>query len=316
MTQNAKQFDVALSFAGEDREYVGKVAHMLTKMGIQVFYDKYERVTLWGKDLYVHLMDIYQHKSRYTVIFCSKHYAEKLWAKHELKSAQARAFELSKEYILPARFDNTEIPGILDTTSYVDLNEYTPEEFAELVKEKVGPISREEFFPEELDLLFEAIGDKTKEQKEMTHICAEHFFRAMTLMTPEERWLLARAIICTCPDGPPDNVHQDIEYLGRKVKLTPEEIISRFARLDCLGIEARLEKEPGPPDHLRKVANVLYIEFHPLADNCLDNATFVAIEIINFIFSHYCPEHRKEIIERLDFSVLSTLEGFPDKHEE
>jgi len=55
MAQNDKQFDVALSFAGEDREYVEQVADMLRRMGIQVFYDKYELVTLWGKNLYDYL---------------------------------------------------------------------------------------------------------------------------------------------------------------------------------------------------------------------------------------------------------------------
>jgi len=39
-------FDVALSFAGEDRKYVEQVAGFLQEMGIRVFYDKYEEVTL------------------------------------------------------------------------------------------------------------------------------------------------------------------------------------------------------------------------------------------------------------------------------
>ncbi|MGP8049154.1 MAG: hypothetical protein ACLPYB_00960 [Desulfobaccales bacterium] len=41
MTTEEKQFDVALSFAGEDRKYVEEVASNLRKMGIKVFYDKY-----------------------------------------------------------------------------------------------------------------------------------------------------------------------------------------------------------------------------------------------------------------------------------
>lgn len=51
---NLPQFDVALSFSGEDRKYVEKVAYFLKKMGYSVFYDKYEKVSLWGKDLYEH----------------------------------------------------------------------------------------------------------------------------------------------------------------------------------------------------------------------------------------------------------------------
>jgi len=59
-------FDVALSFAGEDRAYVEEVASVLREMGLRVFYDKYETVSLWGKDLYTHLREIYFSRARYT----------------------------------------------------------------------------------------------------------------------------------------------------------------------------------------------------------------------------------------------------------
>jgi hypothetical protein len=45
------QYDVALSFAGEDRQYVSDIADRLRNNGIRVFYDLYEQATLWGKDL-------------------------------------------------------------------------------------------------------------------------------------------------------------------------------------------------------------------------------------------------------------------------
>ena len=105
MKRQEYQFDVALSFAGEDRQYVEEVASHLQEMGIKIFYDKYELITSWGKDLYEHLIDIYQNKSRFTVMFCSKNYADKLWTNHERRAAQSRAFKSSREYILPARFE-------------------------------------------------------------------------------------------------------------------------------------------------------------------------------------------------------------------
>ena len=45
------EYDVALSFAGEDREYVEQVALFLKKKNIAVFYDYFEEVDLWGKNL-------------------------------------------------------------------------------------------------------------------------------------------------------------------------------------------------------------------------------------------------------------------------
>jgi hypothetical protein len=131
------KFDVALSFAGENRPYVEKVAKYLTEKDIKVFYDKYEKTELWGKDLYVHLEEVYQKKAKYCVMFLSCNYAEKLWTNHERKSAQARAFNEKREYILPARFDDTKIPGILSTVGYIDLRGLKPEEFGKLIIEKL-----------------------------------------------------------------------------------------------------------------------------------------------------------------------------------
>lgn len=132
------EHEVAFSFAGEDRHYVEQVADQLRLASISIFYDKFEEVNLWGKDLYSHLDDVYQNKARYCVIFISKFYKKKVWTNHERKSAQAKAFNKNQEYILPARFDNTSIPGILPTTAYIDLQKYTPKEFADLIKQKLG----------------------------------------------------------------------------------------------------------------------------------------------------------------------------------
>lgn len=40
------KYDVALSFAGEDRHHAEKLAKILKSRGYRVFYDKYEQATL------------------------------------------------------------------------------------------------------------------------------------------------------------------------------------------------------------------------------------------------------------------------------
>lgn len=131
------EYEIALSFAGEDRPYVEEVALCLKAEGIKVFYDGFEKVALWGKNLYNHLSEVYGKRSRYTVVFLSENYRKKLWTKHELESAQARAFAEAEEYLLPVRFDDTEIPGIQPTVSYIDLKGVTPAELAAMIKEKI-----------------------------------------------------------------------------------------------------------------------------------------------------------------------------------
>src|SRR6516165_3308139 len=134
------KYHVALSFAGEDRNYVEKVAAQLTADGVSVFYDKYEEVELWGKDLYTHLKEVYEKRAVFTVMFISEHYQNKLWTNHERKAAQARAFEDSdKEYILPAFFDKAiEVPGLTKTTGHISLANRSPEQFANLIVKKLS----------------------------------------------------------------------------------------------------------------------------------------------------------------------------------
>lgn len=131
-------YHIALSFAGEDRIYVEKVAIQLRAAGVEVFYDLFEEADLWGKDLYAHLSEVYQKKAIYTVIFVSAAYRDKLWPNHERRNAQARAFSEGSEYILPALFDKTvEIPGLLKTTGHIDLTKKAPEQLADLIIEKL-----------------------------------------------------------------------------------------------------------------------------------------------------------------------------------
>lgn len=138
-----KAYEVVLSFAGEDRKYVEKVAELLRGNDVSLFYDDYEEATLWGKDLNEHLHKVYSGSARYCVMFISKQYAEKVWPTHERRSAFEKAIEAKEEYILPARFDDTEIPGLHKTIKYVDLRTKTPEELATLILKKLGRLQPE-----------------------------------------------------------------------------------------------------------------------------------------------------------------------------
>lgn len=139
-------YDIALSFAGENRDYVEEVATTLKIYGVRVFYDKFEEHILWGKNLISYLQEIYKNKAKYTVMFISEHYAKKVWTNHERQSMQERAFRESEEYILPARFDNTEIPGLFSTISYIDLNSKTPYEFTKVILQKINWQTKDRWF--------------------------------------------------------------------------------------------------------------------------------------------------------------------------
>lgn len=132
------EYDVCLSFAGEDRGYVEMVAAGLDASGISVFYDADQQGKLWGKDLAEHLDWVFRVASRYCVVFISEAYARKPWTIHERRSALARALDEEDEYVLPARFDDTELPGLRPTVAYLDLREIATATLVEHILEKLG----------------------------------------------------------------------------------------------------------------------------------------------------------------------------------
>lgn len=133
--QSLRIYDVALSFAGEDREYVDAVAHALRRKGLRVFYDLFEEADIAGRNLVDHLSQIYQKKARLCVVFVSHAYASKPYPRLERQSAQARAFESEEPYIIPVRLDDAEIPGLLPTVAH--LSKKTPENLSHLIASKL-----------------------------------------------------------------------------------------------------------------------------------------------------------------------------------
>ena len=132
-------YDLAISFAGEDREHARLLADKLSENGLNIFFDEYFRGELWGKDLYQHLSRVYKNEAKYCLILVSKAYESKLWTNHELRSAQARAFEeKSKEYILPLLLDDTKLEGLLSTVGFLDLRDFTYDEVVSFLLEKIG----------------------------------------------------------------------------------------------------------------------------------------------------------------------------------
>ncbi len=135
--ERLRRYDVALSFAGEQRAYVEEVATHLRSSHVTVFYDGFEEIDLWGRNLYDHLAEVYGRLSRYVVVFASEAYAAKVWPNHERQHAQARAIDQGRTFILPVRFDATEIPGLASTVAYLDATTLTPRELAVRIVGKV-----------------------------------------------------------------------------------------------------------------------------------------------------------------------------------
>jgi hypothetical protein len=130
-------FDVAISFAGPQRDSAEALASIVRDAGFSVFYDEFHPEALWGKNLVDVFDAIYRKRARFCVMFVSKEYKERIWTNHERQSAQARALkEKGNEYILPIRVDDTELDGMPETIGYRPLSEGV-EKIAELLIKKL-----------------------------------------------------------------------------------------------------------------------------------------------------------------------------------
>src|SRR5579859_6376049 len=107
------QWDVALSFACAQRDFVEQVAAALKARGVRCFYDADEQIELWGKYLAEELPAIYGEQAAAVVVFVSAEYAARDWTRLERRAALNRAVWERREYVLPARFDDTPLPGLL-----------------------------------------------------------------------------------------------------------------------------------------------------------------------------------------------------------
>lgn len=135
------QYDVAISFAGEDRTVAEELATSLLAKKYRVFYDRFEQHALLGEDLGGYLPDVFSEQSRYCVIVVSDNYANKVWTRLEFRSAIAGAvFSGPRDaFVLPLRLDDTKLSGLHSTVGYLDLRVHDVREAVNLLVQKIGP---------------------------------------------------------------------------------------------------------------------------------------------------------------------------------
>lgn len=132
------EFDVAPSFAEEDRDRVLRIVQRLKDLDVKVFYDEDQVVERWGLDLVEHTSVTYRRRVRYVLLFASRHYVEHRWARLQRQAAQARAVEQQSEFLLPIRIDDTDVPGLLPTIGYLDVRVHSEEVIAQAVQQKLS----------------------------------------------------------------------------------------------------------------------------------------------------------------------------------
>ena len=137
------RFDVALSFPGEYRSYVERVARQLAEvLGPNAcFYDKHYRAQLAVPNADVLLQEIYRERSDLVVAFVCREYDEKKWCGIEWRKIRERLSDGGTGEIMYVRLNVGDVAGMTSLDGYVDAREETPEAMASLILEKLQVVN-------------------------------------------------------------------------------------------------------------------------------------------------------------------------------
>ncbi|RCW28318.1 hypothetical protein DFR48_101329 [Ciceribacter lividus] len=109
--EDAKDFewDVAISFAGENRALADFIGQQLRELDISVFYDRNYEDNYLGGLWSQQFLDIFVNKSRLVVAILDQHHKDKVWPTFERDCFTPRVPEAE---VIPVFLDRTIFPGI------------------------------------------------------------------------------------------------------------------------------------------------------------------------------------------------------------
>lgn len=134
-----KRFQVAFSFAGEDRAFVEHVAAQLAVcVGRErVLYDKYHEAEFARPNLSTYLQELYLRHSELIAVFLSDNYQQKEWCGVEWRAIQELIKRGEAPTVMLLRFDDAEIPGQYSTDGYVSIGDRTDRQISDLILERL-----------------------------------------------------------------------------------------------------------------------------------------------------------------------------------
>jgi hypothetical protein len=147
-----KPYDLAVSFAGEQRDYVAATVAACKALGLTVFYDKDKNNEWWGGNFIRHQRSVYSAETRFFVPFISTEYLAKPIPMDEFSAAMMTAVKQGDGYILPVLVGDVRVPPDLlhPHIHYLRSDDHTPEQLAEALARKVSESRQAGTLPTEL----------------------------------------------------------------------------------------------------------------------------------------------------------------------
>jgi len=131
-------FDVALSFPGEVRPLVEKIAHELERrLGPNTyFYDNNYVSQLAQPSLDLLLQGIYR-RAKLDVVFLSADYQKKNWCGIEFRAVREIMFNRENSRVMFVKTDDGPVEGVTSTDGYIDARNFEPAAVADFICERV-----------------------------------------------------------------------------------------------------------------------------------------------------------------------------------
>ena len=113
----------------------------------RVFYDEFDKVGLWGQELFNYLHNVYSEQSRFCLILFSHRYRTRAWTRLELRAAQTRLLEERESYILPIAIDEGAVPDEFASIGYWPFEAGDEQRIADAAEEKINDYLGMYYFP-------------------------------------------------------------------------------------------------------------------------------------------------------------------------
>jgi hypothetical protein len=118
------EFEVALSFAGENRKLAREIAKQLTELDVVVFIDEQYEANYLGKIWSKEFKEIFGPKSRFVVCLLDENHLEKIWPTFERDIFKPR---VAAGAVVPIYLDETKFVGIPDDVIGISFKETVPD---------------------------------------------------------------------------------------------------------------------------------------------------------------------------------------------
>ena len=131
-------FDVALSFPGETRPLVDKMAQDLERrLGPNTYFYDYNYISQLAQPSLDTLLQCVYSRAKHIVVFLSADYQKKEWCGIEFRAVREIIKSRVNNRVMFVRTDDGEVEGVFETDGYVDAREFGAAKIAGFICERL-----------------------------------------------------------------------------------------------------------------------------------------------------------------------------------